>query len=282
MVPRSTVSITPLDWTLSSPLNYSILQFANWSSAKGNMTLSGNVSQFMLVDLNSLVHPLYQGQDVRKHINLIAQFYITVLPQRGKLYQAFRNKRCLNDTNFAYPQSCVWCCGNDFSAMKYSIPGITDETILAQESIVPNPHCCARTSASGNRIFSVGEQITAIPSKVKIIESGFLWFEPDYGTVGSPYAWFQFQVEYWKAAVPPLSAPTDSDSGCQIDRNLCATSKNWCTINSDLLSEMCCGRCTNISIKFQIVIEIISTEIYPQVGFGGHMISFDGEDTSFN
>ena len=262
---------SPATWLLSSTSNYYIETIANWTS---NITLYGNESRFMLIDLNSLVRPMYLGQDVRRHLTLDAQFYITQLPKKGKFYQAFRNKPCLNDTNFVYPLSCVWCCGNDFSDTEYLLPGISDPTVLEQASIVPNPNCCSRTTASDNRAFSVGEEIDIAPSKVTIIESGFLWFEPEIGQVGNPYAWFQFQVEYWKSGVPPISAPTNSDSGCRADRAKCEVSSHWC----QPANLTCCGRCTNISKTFSVSIQIIPTTKYPQVGFGGHMIALDGEN----
>jgi hypothetical protein len=241
------------------------------------MSLTGNESAFMLIDLNSLVRPMFLGEDVRKYVNLIAQFYITKLPERGTLYQAFRNRRCLNDTTFVYPQSCIWCCGNDYSNADYALPNVLDERVLEQSRIVSRPHCCARTTAWGNRVFGVGEEIKAAPSKVTIFESGFLWFEPVYGEVGSPYAGLQFQVEYWRAGTPPFSEPTDLGSGCELDRQMCTRSTSWCKGFSDPVESTCCGRCTNMSRTFNMIIEIKRTKKFPQVGFGGHMISFDGE-----
>jgi hypothetical protein len=266
-------------WSSASPSNYSISAIATWSETNGNMSVTGNESTFMLIDLNSFVRPVFLGEDVRTHENLIAQFYITKLPERGTLYQAFRNRRCLNDTTFYYPQSCIWCCGNDYSGADYALPHLLDERALEQKRIVSSPHCCARTTASGNRVFSVGKEIKTAPSKVTIIESGFLWYEPENGEVASesPYAWLQFQVEYWRVGIPPLSMPSDLGSGCQLDREMCSRSTSWCKRFPDPEESTCCGRCTNMSRKFNMMIEIKRTKKFPQVGFGGHMISFDGE-----
>jgi hypothetical protein len=263
-------------WFSASPSNYSISAIAAWGETNGTMSLTGNESVFMLIDLNSFVRPVFLGEDVRTRVNLIAQFYITKLPERGTLYQAFRNRRCLNDTTFVYPQSCIWCCGNEYSGADYVLPNVLDARTLEQSRIVSSPHCCARTTASGNRVFSVGEEIKTAPSKVTIVESGFLWFEPENGEVGAPYAGLQFQVEYWRAGLPPFSTPTDLGSGCEQDREMCSKSTLWCTGVSAPVESACCGRCTNMSRRFNMTIEIKSTKRFPQVGFGGHMISFDG------
>jgi hypothetical protein len=264
-------------WSSASPSNYSISAIATWDETNGNMSLTGNESAFMLIDLNSFVRPVFLEEDVRTHVDLIAQFYITKLPEKGTLYQAFRNRRCLNDTTLFYPQSCIWCCGNDYSGADYALPNVLDVRALELNRIVSSPHCCARIAASGNRIFSVGEEIKTAGSKVTIAESGFLWFEPENGEVGSPYAWLQFQVEYWRAGLPPFSMPTDLVSGCELDREMCSRSTSWCTSFSDPVESTCCGRCTNMSRKFNMMIEIKKPKKFPQVGFGGHMISFDGE-----
>lgn len=210
-----------------------------------NMT--GDESSLILLNLNELVTPLFGGQELERG-SITSAFYITTLPTNGKLYQAYRPLNC-PDT---WPTSCNNCCNQKFRRLPSGVST-----------------CCADHSDLGIRLFAIGELITSVPMKVVIAESGFLWYRPAPNTTGVPYDNLTFTSEFWRKDLPPQFS-TLQDSGCTEERRLCA-----------LGHAARCNVCSDRSVDFTTLILVQAVKKYPQVGFGGYMIAFDGQFLCF-
>eukprot|EP00960_Hanusia_phi_P059736 764272-Hanusia_phi.AAC.6 len=214
----------------------------------------------LLLNLNDFVNPVYEGSNTKDkgasiQRNLLgSEFYVTSLPHVGELLQAYRLSPC----SYVWPSSCQACC--------YTASGLP----------LSSP-CCSKVDASGTRIFNVGEAITSTPSTVTAHDSGILWFRPPvslFDNQSQPATGYNtsvsFAVDFWILRAPPLSEPNGTQSSCSLDRLKCK--------NSQSAQNNFCGTCTNSTFHFDIRIQIQFGKKYPQVGFGGQMLSFDGGD----
>jgi hypothetical protein len=210
------------------------------------MNLTGKADELVLLDLNEAALPQYKGQNLQR-LSLSSQFYVESLPRRGKLYQAYRPQYCEDE----YPASCRSCCRQQFKTLE---DGFTT--------------CCAPNSDAGARLYFIGDEIVSVPTKVLIRESGYLWYRPVPGENGDEYTKFNVSAEFWTKDTPPISNVTAGDSGCAADRAICAANNR----------SKHCTTCSPRSPLYTVNIRILDILRYPQVGFGGHMIAFDGGD----
>eukprot|EP00961_Rhodomonas_salina_P194996 2632759-Rhodomonas_salina.2 len=269
-----------------------------------NSRTVGTEDAMLLFNLNTKARPMWRT-DIVDAISVHAEFYITSLPAKGKLYQAYRQNGC----TATYPQSCQLCC----SVFAFDSDGFS------------NPTCCAKANSVGGRLYGVGDEISNLPAKVistichlhrfrkqfmcfdtslakpaqvTILETSFIWYQPpkrefstNNGTYDATFATFDFEVEYWKTDSPLTVPPTDQDSGCIVTRANCELAKQgdiWVlnnTLNPDILCEgntvPCaefCGKCSSRLGPLTAEIVIQGRRHYPVVGFGGYMIAFDGGD----
>lgn len=70
-----------------------------------NSRTVGTEDAMLLFNLNTKARPMWRT-DIVDAISVHAEFYITSLPAKGKLYQAYRQNGC----TATYPQSCQLCC----------------------------------------------------------------------------------------------------------------------------------------------------------------------------
>ncbi|KAJ1493973.1 hypothetical protein T484DRAFT_1767267, partial [Baffinella frigidus] len=219
------------------------------------LELEEEEDNMLFIDLNKMVVATYEGSLLTR-TPLETQFYITQLPEIGQLFQAYRSTSSCADT---FPLSCITCCeGKTFTDPDPTF-GIT---------------CCAKLSDFGKMLFGVGSEITSVPSKVLVPESGFLWYRPPAGilntTVLTIATQMQFEVEMWQKERPQVTAASASDSGCAADRVLCAADA--------VANARACGTCSARTASWNVTLGIVRRRHYPQVGFGGQMLSFDGGD----
>ena len=120
---------------------------------------------------------------------------------------------------------------------------------------------------------------TSFELQVIVQEGGFIWYRPPSKIFSGRHAQAQevptrieFRAEYFRSSSPPISPTTATDSGCAEDRALCASNATRYHAH--------CLRCSNTS-SFNLTIAVKRARKYPIVGFGGHMIAFDGGDDFF-
>ena len=253
-------------------------------SLGARLSLQQQEDDMLLINLNTMVTPKYEGWTLLRE-PLESAFYITMLPEFGQLFQAYRTTSCTS----SYPASCQDCCEGNF----YLDP---DE----------GSTCCAKVASSGKFLFGIGTEITYAPAKVPASpapapcslhspvrcimqccaltlrfalqvlasESGFLWWRPPLGALNTSVltrnTTLRFQAEFWATARSPLSAANSTDSGCAADRALCSADA--------VANARACGTCSARITEFELFLTLVRRRHYPQVGFGGQMIAFDGGD----
>jgi hypothetical protein len=119
---------------------------------------------WMLLNLNGFLRPQYLGKDVGRGLKdsgtvirdaLDAEFYITKLPEVGQMFQAYRPSDL--DCASTYPQSCdSRCCTT------------RPRTVTMDNGQFLKTCCLARADElfGGQRLFLIGDEITAVPAKV--------------------------------------------------------------------------------------------------------------------
>lgn len=225
----------------------------------GNGTLSGDADSLILLNLNDLFVGLYGPPELNTSFyvtrsTLASSFYVQGLPKKGKIYQAYRFGAC----RALWPGSCLTCCGSN----TFHPPGQAGT-------------CCAPQSDIGSRLYGIGDEIKSMGTRVLIRESGFIWYRPPVGEFGANFDSINVSAEFWNVDQPPITPQgqlnwNESLSGCAEDMAKCrAGATLMCT-------------CTNMSSTRTAGITVKDIRRWPQVGFGGYMLSLDGGDDYFS